>query len=257
VLRRPTLTGLRSTSAGRKLPAIVLAKQFIEQGKIGQIRHFNAAYYQDWLVDPRFPYGWRNDIKEGGSGAHGDMSSHTVDLARYLLGEFEAVNGMQQVFIKERKAVDQKTHPVTADDATCFIAKFRNGAMGSFVSTRFAAGRKNYLRLEIFGSKGSLIFDLERLNELEYYSAADQDVERGFRNILVTDHRHPYVGFWWPPSHIIGWEHTFIHEIRDFLTAIEARQALEPDFGDGLRCQYVLDAVQQSARNGKWVQIPE
>lgn len=242
----------------RRVPAIALAKQMVEQGKLGRIFHFNAVYYQDWLVDPDFPYVWRHDKKAGGSGAHGDMNAHTVDLARFLVGEFEAVCGAEQVFIKERRLPGGKAMAkVTADDALYFIARFREGALGTFMATRFATGRKNYLRLEIFGSEGSLIFNLERLNELQYYSRKDQGTEQGFRNIIVTEATHPYVKLWWPPGHIIGWEHTFIHEIGDLLTAITKKEPISPDFYDGLRNQQVLDAALKSAAEQKWVTIPE
>ncbi|NPV86187.1 MAG: Gfo/Idh/MocA family oxidoreductase [Anaerolineae bacterium] len=239
----------------RRAPAIALAKQLIEQGKIGTIRHFNAVYYQDWLVDPGFPYVWRHDVKEGGSGAHGDMSAHTVDLARYLVGEFEAVNGVQEIFVKERPSTDGKMLPVTADDATYFISRFQNGALGSFLSTRFATGRKNYLRIELFGSEGALVFNLERMNELEYYSRTDEGLAQGFRNVIVTENKHPYINAWWPPGHIIGWEHTFIHEVKDFLQGIAEKKPVTPDFFDGWRCQQVLDAVTESSVSQKWVSI--
>jgi predicted dehydrogenase len=242
----------------RRVPAIAFAKQLIDRGKIGQIRHFNAVYYQDWLVDPQFPIVWRHDIKVAGSGAHGDMNAHTVDLARFLVGEIEAVSGTQEIFVKERPLSNgQGTAPVTADDSTYFIARFQNGALGAFLSSRFATGRKNFLRLEIFGSKGSLFFNLERLNELDYYSLDDPCEEQGFRNIILTESNHPYLKPWWPPGHILGWEHTFIHEIGDFLLAVAKKQSVTPDFYDGLRCQQVLDAVQQSADEHKWVDIPE
>ena len=241
----------------RRVPAIVLARQMIEEGKIGAIRHFNAVYYQDWLVDPNSPIVWRHDVKEGGSGAHGDMNAHTVDLARYLLGEVEAVSGAKETFVKERPlAGGSGKGAVTADDALYFIARFRNGALGSFLATRFATGRKNYLRLEIFGSEGALIFNLERLNELEFYSRADERNEQGFRTIMVTESSHPYLSAWWPAGHIIGWEHTFIHEVRDLLLAIDKGENVHPDFYDGLRCQQVLDAAIQSAAKGRWVQVP-
>ena len=241
----------------RRVPAIVLARQMIEEGKIGTIRHFNAVYYQDWLVDPNSPIVWRHDVKEGGSGAHGDMNAHTVDLARYLLGEVEAVSGAKETFVKERPlAGGSGKGAVTADDALYFIARFRNGALGSFLATRFATGRKNYLRLEIFGSEGALIFNLERLNELEFYSRADERNEQGFRTIMVTESSHPYLSAWWPAGHIIGWEHTFIHEVRDLLLAIDRGEDVHPDFYDGLRCQQVLDAAIQSAAKGRWVQVP-
>ncbi len=242
----------------RRVPAIAFAKQLIEQGKIGRIHHFNAVYYQDWLVDPKFPFVWRHDIKKGGSGAHGDMNAHTVDLARFLVGEIETVCASQQIFVKERPLTGAKgTGTVTADDALYFIARFRDGALGSFIATRFATGRKNFLRFEIFGSEGALAFNLERLNELEYYSRADEGSEQGFKNILVTESSHPFIDRWWPPGHIIGWEHTFIHEVGDMLLAIAADKPVSPDFHDGLRCQQVLDAACKSAQQQQWVTIPK
>jgi predicted dehydrogenase len=242
----------------RRVPAILLAKNMIEEGRIGVVRHFNAVYYQDWLVDPESPYVWRHDVKESGSGAHGDMNAHTVDLARFLVGEFEAVCGQEKIFINERPVSGSKTmEKVTADDAMIFLARFRDGAAGNFIATRFATGRKNYLRLEIFGSRGSILFNLERLNELEYYSSDDSVEEQGFRNIIVTESSHPYLDTWWPPGHIIGWEHTFIHEIADFVTAIGEQGRIRPDFYDGLRSQQVLDAVSRSCETGTWESIPE
>jgi predicted dehydrogenase len=242
----------------RRVPAIALAKQLIDQGKLGRIYHFNAVYYQDWLINPQFPFVWRNDIKTSGSGAHGDMNAHIVDLARFLVGEVKEVSGAQEIFVKERPYADGSGKgQVTADDATYFVARFREGALGSFLCTRFATGQKNFLRLEIFGSNGSIKFNLERLNELEYYSTTELPSEQGFRTILVTESTHPYVNAWWPPGHIIGWEHTFIHEVRDFLVAVDSKSPVHPDFYDGLRCQQVLDAVAESAEHGKWVTIPE
>lgn len=242
----------------RRVPALALAKQMIQEGKIGRVFHFNAVYYQDWLVDPAFPYVWRHDKKTGGSGAHGDMNAHTVDLARFLVGEIESVCGAEEVFIKERRLPGgQGQGTVTADDALFFLARFRDGALGTFLATRFASGRKNYLRLEIFGSEGSLIFNLERLNELEYYCRADRGTEQGFRNIVVTESSHPYVNRWWPPGHIIGWEHTFIHEIGDLLVGIAKGETVHPGFDDGWRCQQVLDAASQSAAEQRWVTVAQ
>jgi predicted dehydrogenase len=186
------------------------------------------------------------------------MNAHTVDLARFLVGEIEAVCGAQQIFIKERPLQNGKgTGAVTADDTVYFLARFRDGALGSFMATRFATGRKNFLRLEIFASKASLIFNLERLNELQFYSRSDEGSEQGFRNILVTESSHPFMNTWWPPGHIIGWEHTFVHEISDLLLAITEGEPVYPDFYDGLRCQQVLDAVCQSANEKRWIDIPE
>lgn len=241
----------------RRVPALALAKKLIEQGKIGRVFHFNAVYYQDWLVDPTFPYVWRNDVKESGSGAHGDMNAHIVDLARFLVGDIEAVNGAKEIFIKQRKTAEGSLAEVTADDAMYFLAKFQCGALGAFLCSRFATGRKNYLRLEIFGSEGSLAFNLERLNELEYYSRSEPTTEQGFRNILATENQHPYINAWWPPGHIIGWEHTFIHEVADLLAAIPEKRQVHPDFYDGYLCQLVLDGVSKSAESQKWIEIKE
>jgi predicted dehydrogenase len=209
-------------------------------------------------VDPDFPYVWRHDKKVAGSGAHGDMNAHIVDLARFLVGEIEAVCGAEEIFIKERKLTGGSgTAKVTADDALFSLARFSNGAMGSFMATRFASGRKNYLRFELFGSEGSLIFNLERLNEIQYYSRGEAGREQGFRTILATESDHPYINKWWPPGHIIGWEHTFIHEVGDLLTAIGTDQPITPDFHDGLRNQQVLDAMQASAAQKVWVSVPD
>lgn len=240
----------------RFLPALSLAKELISNGKLGKIHHFNAVYLQDWLVDPKFPMVWRHDVKTTGSGAHGDMNAHIIDLARFLLGEFEAVTGLQKVFIKERPLANGNgTGTVTADDATLFMARFQNGAVSSFNATRFANGRKNYMGLEIFGSEGSLIFNLERLNELQYFSLNDSKEEQGFKNILVTENSHPYIDAWWPPGHIIGWEHTFVHQFSKLINGIAQNTPVVPNFYDGLKCQEVLDAVVKSAQDEKWITL--
>jgi predicted dehydrogenase len=241
----------------RFVPAIAYAKQLIDAGKIGKIHHFNAVYYQDWLVDPNFPMTWRHDASASGSGAHGDMNAHIVDLARFLVGEFESVTGVDKTFVKQRPKQDGTgLGEVTTDDAMSFLAHFQNGALGSFQCTRFGTGRKNFLRLEIFGSEGSLVFNLERLNELEFYTRADEHDTQGFRNILVTNNTHPYVGAWWPIGHIIGWEHTFVHEIKELIDCIDTKKPMVPSFWDGLKCQEVLEAVTESAVKQKWVSIP-
>ncbi len=240
----------------RRVPAIALARQMIDEGKIGKVFHFNAVYYQDWLVDPDFPYVWRHDKKVAGSGAHGDMNAHVVDLARFLVGEIESVCGAEEVFIKERKLPNGSGKAtVTADDALFSLAKFSDGALGSFMATRFASGRKNYLRFELFGSEGSLLFNLERLNEIQYYTRSEAGREQGFRTILATESDHPYIKKWWPPGHIIGWEHTFIHEVGDLLAAIAKDEPITPDFYDGLRNQHVLDAMQLSAEKKAWINV--
>lgn len=240
----------------RRVPAIAFARQMIDEGKIGKVFHFNAVYYQDWLVDPDFPFVWRHDKKVAGSGAHGDMNAHIVDLARFLVGEIKAVCGAEEVFIKERKLSDDSGKgKVTADDALFSLARFSDGALGSFMATRFASGRKNYLRFELFGSEGSLLFNLERLNEIQYYTRSEAGHEQGFRTILATESDHPYINKWWPPGHIIGWEHTFIHEVGDLLTAIGEDQPIAPNFHDGLRNQQVLDAMQMAAEKKAWIEV--
>ena len=237
----------------RFLPALALVKRMINEGKLGTIRHFNAVYYQDWLVDESFPINWRHSVEQSGSGAHGDMNAHIVDLARHLVGEFEAVTGEQQVFVKERPIENSNdTGTVTADDATSFLARFQNGAVGSFCATRMATGRKNFLRLEIFGSRGSVNFNLERLNELEYYNFDAAAGYQGFQRILVTEATHPYISAWWPPGHIIGWEHTFVHMVAHLMKSISEEQPVYPNFYDGLQCQRVLDAVSTSSQTGQW-----
>ncbi|MBI9046591.1 MAG: Gfo/Idh/MocA family oxidoreductase [Anaerolineaceae bacterium] len=241
----------------RRVPALLIAKKLIDEGKIGKIHHFNAVYYQDWLVDPQFPIVWRHDVKIAGSGAHGDMNAHIVDLARFLVGEISSVCGAQEIFVKERPFASRKgLGTVTADDATYFMANFNNGTLGSFLATRFATGRKNFLRVEIFGSEGSISFNLERMNELEYFSRSDESGVQGFRTIVATEGDHDYISAWWPPGHIIGWEHTFIHEVKDFIEAIANKSGVQADFYDGLRCQQVLDAVVSSSQSRQWISIP-
>jgi predicted dehydrogenase len=242
----------------RRVPALALAKRMIEEGKIGRIFHFNAVYFQDWLVDPQFPYTWRHNKQLAGSGAHGDLNAHIIDLARFLVGEFETVCGAEKTFIKERTvAGTDLKNEVTVDDAVSFMSHFQNGALGSFTATRFATGRKNFQRIEIFGSEGSLSFNLERLNELEYYNRNDATGEQGFRTILVTEASHPYLKGWWPTGHTLGWEHTFVHLVSDFVTAIANDTPVYPNFYDGLKCQFVLDAVESSIQKGRWIPIPE
>ena len=251
----------------RRVPAIALAKKLIQQGELGRIFHVRAIYLQDWIVDPKFPLVWRLRKPIAGSGAHGDLNAHITDLARYLVGEFESVVGMSETFIKERpleaeasglSARGRKSKgKVTVDDAVLFLARFRSGAIGSFEATRFAIGRKNGERIEINGEKGSLAFNFERMNELEVYSAKDPADRQGFKTILATEPVHPYISAWWPPGHIIGYEHTFVNQAADLLTGIARNRRLSPDFEDGLRCQQVLDAVLRSSRTGRWVRIPK
>jgi len=250
----------------RRVPAVQLAKKLIDEGLIGRIFHWRAVYLQDWIIDPNHPLVWRLQGDLAGSGSHGDLNAHIVDLARFLVGEIDSVVGMEETFIKERpllpkgaqgelggqKATTKEMGKVTVDDAVLFLSKFKCGALGSFEATRFANGRKNYNCFEINGSKGSIVFNLERLNELQFFSSEDQRFAQGFRQILVTEGEHPYVNKWWPSGHIIGWEHTFTHEIHDFLKAIVDGGSVLPDFADGVKTQAVLEAVKQSIQSKTW-----
>lgn len=239
----------------RRIPAVTLAKQMIEAGEIGEIFHYRGTYLQDWIVDPNFPRVWRLQKSVAGSGALGDIASHSIDLSRYLVGEISEVSGLLKTFIKERPMPDdpKKMGKVDVDDAALSLVKFRNGAVGSIEGSRFATGRKNYNRFEINGSKGSIAFDLERMNELEVYK--EEGPNSGFKTILATDAAHPFVAGWWPPGHIIGYEHTFTHTVYDLLKAIDSRKIPTPNFEDGVRNQRVLDAIERSAKSKAWEKV--
>ncbi len=243
----------------RRVPAIALAKKLIQEGVLGEIRHFRGAYLQDWIVDPEFPLVWRLRKEKAGSGALGDIGSHSIDLARHLVGEIRELSAELTTFIKERPDPEDggRKGKVTVDDAVALILRFEDGALGTVEATRMATGRLNANRFEINGSLGSVAFDLERMNELEVFLESDRADARGFRTVIVTDRSHPWVGAWWPPGHIIGYEHTFTHTVYDLLEAIAADRPASPDFTDGLRNQRVLAAAQESARLRKWVDVEE
>jgi predicted dehydrogenase len=232
----------------RRVPALALARKLVEAGRIGTLRHVRAVYLQDWLTDPDAPMTWRMRAERAGSGALGDLGAHIVDLARYLTGdEVTGVAAICTTFTGKRPLPDGSgTGTVTVDDAVVFTARL-GGALASFEATRCAAGRKNALRIELNGTAGSLAFDLERLNELEFFSRTDPGDSAGFRRILVTEPDHPYLDGWWPPGHALGWESTFTNQARDLLTAIADGTQPTPSFADGLAVQSVLDAVQRSA----------
>ncbi len=241
----------------RRAPAVAFARRLIEGGELGEIRHYRGTYLQDWIVDPLFPRVWRLDRQRAGSGALGDIASHSIDLARYLVGEITEVSGMLKTFIRERPLPDDPNRlgEVTVDDAAAALVRFERGAIGTIEATRMATGRKNYNRFEINGSLGSLAFDLERMNELELYLESDRRGARGFRTVLVTDVVHPYIKAWWPPGHIIGYEHTFTHTVLDLLEGIAEGQSPRPDFDDGVRNQRVLATIEHSAQEGRWVAV--
>ncbi len=254
----------------RRIPAIALAKKMINEGVLGQIYHFHARYAQDWLADPEFPLKWRLQKGIGGSGAHGDINVHIMDLARYLVGEFKEVCGVMQTFIKDRpltgepgkilspaaKALE-KRGKVTVDDAVTFIGRFENGALANLEATRVALGRKNHITIEINGSKGSLYFDFEDMNRLKFFNQDDPKDRQGFRDIIVTQPNgiHPYIANWWGSGHVLGYEHPFVHAVADFVNACVEGKPVQPTFEDGLKNQRVLEAVEQSANTGRWVKL--
>jgi predicted dehydrogenase len=253
----------------RRVPAVALARELVGAGRLGEIRHVRASYLQDWLADPSFPLTWRLQREHAGSGALGDLGSHIVDLAQYLSGELiTGVSAISATFVGERPlagpaGAEPASGAVTVDDAALFTARLgtgapgRPGALGSFEATRFAAGRKNELRIELNGERGSLAFNLERLNELEFYDHAEDAAVAGFRRILVTEPGHPYLSAWWPPGHVLGWDATFTHEVADLVWAIAAGTDPEPSFADGLQVQRVLAAVEDSAaRQSSWTPVP-
>ncbi|MEE9280931.1 MAG: Gfo/Idh/MocA family oxidoreductase [Myxococcota bacterium] len=238
----------------RRAPAVALARHWIEEGRLGVIRHYRGTYLQDWIVDPEFPRVWRLEKARAGSGALGDIASHSIDLARHLVGEIREVSGLLETFVPERPLPDGSGRgAVDVDDAALALLRFENGAIGSVEGSRFALGRKNYNRFEINGSRGSVVFDLERLNELELYT--EEGPDSGFRTVLATDAEHPFVAGWWPPGHILGYEHTFVHTIVDLVRAIDAQKLPTPNFEDGLVNQRVLDAIERSHSSRSWEQV--
>ncbi len=248
----------------RRVPAVSLMRNLIAAGRLGAIRHVRAVYLQDWITDPNFPLVWRLQKDKAGSGALGDIGAHIIDLTQFVTGEqITGVTGITETFIKERPLPEASsglsasagaaTGEVTVDDAAVFVARLSGGGLATYEATRFATGRKNGLKVEINGELGSLVFDLERLNELEYYDATRPTAEQGFSRILVTEGEHPYVSAWWPPGHIIGYEHSFTHEMRDFIEAVATGSDPTPSFEDALQVQLVLEAVEKS--DASWVSV--
>ncbi|MDG4805618.1 Gfo/Idh/MocA family oxidoreductase [Micromonospora sp. WMMD1120] len=254
----------------RRVPAVTMMRQLVADGRLGVIRHVRATYLQDWIVDPQFPLVWRLQKDRAGSGALGDIGAHIIDLTQYVTGQrISGVSAITETFVKERPLPAESsglaatvdggsapTGPVTVDDAAVFVARLDGGALATYEASRFATGRKNGLRVEINGSLGSVVFDLERLNELEFYDATRPAAEQGFSRILVTEGEHPYMSAWWPPGHIIGYEHSFTHEMRDFIEAVATGVDPTPSFADALQVQLVLDAVARSAELGSsWAEV--
>ena len=251
----------------RRVPAISLARQLVAEGRLGTLHHVRAQYLQDWIVDPQAPLSWRLEKDKAGSGALGDIGAHIIDITQFITGDtITRVSGRLRTFVDERPLPSEHaglsgtagtgTGKVTVDDAATFLADFRGGAMGVFEATRFASGRKNAIRIEINGSRGSLAFDFEDMNVLHFFDGTEDAGTAGFRRILVTEAEHPYVGAWWPPGHVIGYEHGFIHQAVDLVRAIADGTDPTPTFADGLQVQRVLAAVETSSDNDSWQEIP-
>lgn len=245
----------------RRVPAISLAKQLIDEGRIGRVFHYRAKYLQDWTISPKVPQGgdalWRLDAAVAGSGVTGDLLAHSIDTAIWLIGGVNKVSAMTETFIKERELQDQPgtRKPVKIDDACAFLARFKNGALATFESTRYARGRKNQNTFEVNGEHGSIYFDLEDAHQLQYFNHKDDAHVHGWRTILVTDGEHPYMKHWWVPGCVIGYEHTFIHALADFLTGLESGKPVRPNFKDALETQCVCDAVLKSAKTEVWESV--
>jgi predicted dehydrogenase len=241
----------------RRVPAIGLAKQIIEEGRLGRVFHYRATYLQDWTISSKVPLGgaatWRLDKEVAGAGVSGDLSTHNIDTAIWLNGLITRVSGMTEIFVKNRQRPDGSPARVEIDDACTFLARFANGSNGTFEATRYARGRKNKNSFEINGEKGSIYFDLEDMHQLQYFSHEDASHVQGWRTILVTSAEHPYMANWWVPGAVIGYEHTFVNALADFLKALEKGERVRPDFRDALETQAIAEAVLDSARTDKWV----
>jgi predicted dehydrogenase len=244
----------------RFVPAVRLVKDLISQGKLGKIYHFRASYLQEWIADPDFPMVWRLDAAQAGSGSLGDLGSHIIDLGRYLVGEPKSLMARTETFIPERKGADGKIEKVTVDDAFQAIIEYENGAVGTLEASRFCPGRKNYNTFEINAEHGSIRFNLESINELEVFWK-DNPIDKstmGFTKVLVSESYHPFWSNWWPQGHMIGWEHTFVHELNHFFDAIVNNKPVTPnapDFEDGYKNAVICDAILASARDRKQVDV--
>ncbi|MEP0844493.1 MAG: Gfo/Idh/MocA family oxidoreductase [Phycisphaerae bacterium] len=244
----------------RRVPAVTLAKQLIDQGRLGRIFHFRAMFLQDWTISADLPQGgtglWRLDVKAAGSGVTGDLLAHCIDTAIWLNGSISSVTAMTETFVKQRKHnLTGKVEPVGIDDACAFLARFRNGSLATFESTRYARGHKALYVFEINGEKASIRWDLHDLHRLSYFDHRDDSIVRGWRSIHVSDGDQPYMGKWWVPGLQIGYEHSFVHQVADFLDNAAQGRPTAPTFRDALETQKVCDAVLASARSGAWTNV--
>ncbi|OAI42232.1 oxidoreductase [Planctomycetaceae bacterium SCGC AG-212-D15] len=246
----------------RRVPAVTLAKQLIDQGKLGRIFHYRAKFLQDWTISPELPQGgaglWRLDVAAAGSGVTGDLLAHCIDTALWLNGNIDSVNAMTETFIKERKHnLTGKVEKVGIDDACAFLCRFKNGSLATFESTRYARGHKALYTFEVNGENASLFWDLHDLHRLQYFEHRDPGILRGWRSIHVSDGDHPYMKNWWVPGLQIGYEHTFVHQVADFFEGVASGKPAQPDFRNAYQTQLVLDAVLQSAKEQKWERVAE
>ena len=239
----------------RRVPAIAFARQLIDEGRIGHVYHFRALYLQDWTLDPTVPLLWRMDKDVAGSGVTGDLLSHIVDLSNYLAGEITSVAGASRIFVNERERPEGGRASVEIEDASVFVCRYANGALGHFEATRFANGRKNANTFEVNGELGSLYFNLEDMTRLWYFDSHDPKHVQGWRELRVWEESHPYMKNWWVPGCSIGYEHTFTNQAADLLNAIATGSRMQPDFEDGLKCQLVLDAVLKACASDRWVNV--
>jgi predicted dehydrogenase len=244
----------------RRIPAVTLARQLIDEGRLGRIFHYRAKFLQDWTISADLPQGgaglWRLDVKVAGSGVTGDLLAHCIDTAVWLNGGIDRVNAMTETFIKERKHnLTGKVEKVGIDDACAFLARFKNGSLATFESTRYARGHKALYTFEINGEHASIFWDLHDLHRLQYFDHRDEGRVRGWRSIHVTDGDHPYMGKWWVPGLQVGYEHSFVHQVADFLEGVATGKPAGPTFRDALETQYVCDAVLKSAKSGRWEKV--
>jgi predicted dehydrogenase len=246
----------------RRVPAVALARRLIEEGKLGRMYHYRAKFLQDWTISPELPQGgqglWRLDVAAAGSGVSGDLLAHCIDTALWLNGPLGQLTAMTETFVKERKHnLTGKVEKVGIDDACAFLGRFANGSLANFESTRYARGHKALYTFEANGEHASVFWDLHDLHRLQYFDHRDQGLTRGWRSIHVTDGDHPYMGKWWVPGLQIGYEHSFVHQVADFLEGVATGKPAMPDFRDAYRTQLVLDAILESAKDGRWVNVAQ
>ena len=244
----------------RRVPAVTLAKQLIDEGRLGRIFHYRAKFLQDWTISKDLPQGgqalWRLDVNVAGSGVTGDLLAHCIDTALWLNGSIDRVSAMTETFIKERKHnLTGKVERVGIDDASAFLARFSNGSLATFEATRYARGHKALYTFEINGENASIFWDLHDLHRLQYFDHRDEGRVRGWRSLHITDGDHPYMKHWWVPGLQIGYEHTFVHQVADLLEGLSKGKVPGPNFRDGLATDYVTESVLQSARTGRWEQV--